>query len=65
MESYLESKVVIDAIIRCSSENGISEDGLNQALLSMLNSSMRAGRRDEHTLCNNEGELLLLVQRFG
>ena len=65
MESYLESQVVIDAIIRCSSENGISEDGLNMALLSMLNSSMKAGRRDEHTLCNNEGELLLLVQRFG
>lgn len=63
--SYSESQVVIDAIIRCSSENGISEYGLNMALLSMLNSSMRAGCRDEHTLCNNEGELLLLVQRFG
>ena len=65
MTNYSECQVVIDAIIRCSSENGVSEDGLNMALLSMLNSSMKAGRRDEHTLCNNEGELLLLVQRFG
>lgn len=64
MRNFSESQAVINAIISHCAETGTSEDGLNEALISLLHTSMKAGKKHEHTLCNNDGELLLLVQRF-
>lgn len=60
--SFFVVQGLIDEIVRHCAENGLTEDELNQALMSMLNSSMRAGGRSEHTLSNDDGELLLLVK---
>lgn len=62
--NYSVAQALINAIIKHCAENGVGEDELNHALISLLNSSMRAGRRSEHTLCNDDGELLLLVKKM-
>lgn len=62
--NFSESQVVINEIIRTCAENGISEAGLNTALLSLLHSSMRAAFKDEHNLCDGDGVLILHVKRY-
>lgn len=62
--NYLVAQGLIDTIIQACASGGVTEDELNFALMSMLNSSMRAGKKTEHTLSNNDGELLILVQRM-
>ncbi|ANM45914.1 hypothetical protein HAZELMIKA_44 [Klebsiella phage vB_KaeD_HazelMika] len=64
MRNYSERQGLINEVIRYSAEHGLTEDQLNAALLSLINTSMRAGKKMEHTLCNQDGELILLVQRF-
>ena len=60
----MKSQTVINDIIRSCQVNQVAEDELNEALLSLLCSSMRAGFRDEHTLCNDDGELIMLVKLY-
>ena len=60
----MKSQTVINDIIRSCQVNQVTEDELNEALLSLLCSSMRAGFRDEHTLCNEDGELIVLVKLY-
>lgn len=60
----MKSQTVINDIIRSCQANQVTEDELNEALLSILCSSMRAGFRDEHTLCNEDGELVMLVKLY-
>lgn len=64
MRSFLARQGLVNEVIRYSSEHGLTEDELNAALLSLIRTSMKAGKKHEHTLCNGDGELLLLVQRF-
>ena len=64
MRNYSEKQAVINAVIKHCAETGTSEEGLNSALLSLLNTSMRAGKRWEHQLCNGDGELLINVKRY-
>lgn len=60
----MKSQTVINDIIKSCQVNQVTEDELNEALLSILCSSMRAGFRDEHTLCNEDGELIMLVKLY-
>lgn len=64
MKNFSESQVVINAVMQSVSEAGIGCDALNVALLSILLSSMRADFKDEHTLCDADGELLIVVKRY-
>ena len=64
MMNFSVAQNLINAIIEACASQGVTEDELNYALLSLLNSSMRAGRKDEHTLCNDAGELLILAKRY-
>lgn len=59
-----ESQMLMNEIVRTCAENGVSEEALNVALLSMLYTSMRAAMKEEHNLSNGDGELLLNVRRY-
>lgn len=62
--SLNESQVVMNEIVRTCAENGISEAGLNIALMSMIHTSMKAAYKDEHNLCDENGVLMLNVKRY-
>lgn len=64
MKNFSESQVVINAVIKTCADEEIGEGELNVALMSLLFTSMQCSHKDEHTLCDANGELLLVVKRY-
>lgn len=55
---------LIDVIIRECALNAVGAEVLNLALMKMLRTSMAATGDDEHNLTDEDGVLLLRVEKF-
>lgn len=61
----LESELVIDNVIECCQRNGISQEALFSALMTLICSHMRASKETSSMIFDKEtGELLVSVNLY-
>lgn len=59
-----KEQILIDEIVKCCVVNGLTDEQVIMALMSILLSAMRAAGRDECQLADGDGECHMVAKRY-